>query len=61
MTMSAPRLEWAFVDRLERTEPEFGSHAGHSVLDMARARKRRPLDWSPRSLARGSSKKAKRG
>src|SRR5580658_8106553 len=26
--MSAPRLEWALVDALGKTEPEFGSHAG---------------------------------
>ncbi len=26
--MSTPRLEWAFVDRLGKIEPEFGSHAG---------------------------------
>jgi len=26
--MSAPRLEWSLIDRLGKTEPEFGSYAG---------------------------------
>jgi hypothetical protein len=39
MTMPAPRLEWASVDRLGSMEPEFGSYAGqldtrHGVMEI---------------------------